>query len=109
MTMCDAATLRLVLDAAALGNSLSALADAANRSPEVRKALLDALDSGVELVCLYVDDLSAAAGQLRIRAQLADRFAQLVFASGCMAGDCAKLGATHATRQDAAHARKAQP
>lgn len=57
---------------------LDLLADAAERSPEVRQALVDLLEHGGELIRLDWDDSQAVgAGQLRVRVQLADGLAAL--------------------------------
>lgn len=57
---------------------LDLLADAAERSPEVRQALVDLLEHGGELIRLDWDDSQAVgAGQLRVRVQLADGLAEL--------------------------------
>lgn len=52
---------------------LALLAEAAQRSPQVRQRLFDLLDSGAQLVRVHTEDLPAsAAGDLRIRFELSD-------------------------------------
>ncbi len=71
----------IAADAALLCADLELLADAANRSLQVRQRLLDFLDSGAEFVRVDGEALPAGpAGELRIRFELADGLRSLVVA-----------------------------
>jgi len=72
------------IDSTVLEAQLSALAKAAERSAELRQLLLDALDGTVEFVRFDSCDLTADAGVLRVRAQLADGLLERAAATGAV-------------------------
>lgn len=87
--MSDAGSRPVVLslraDASALVSAVSALAELADGSPEVRDGLLGLVDFPEELVAVKADRLSAGAGEVVVRLYPSDRLFGLLSAGG--AGD----------------------
>lgn len=69
-------------DAGPLVAALSALAELADRLPEVRDGLLGPADFAKELVTLKPDALSAGAGEIVVRLEPSDRLLGLLSAGG---------------------------
>ena len=74
-------SISLSADAAPLCADLALLAEAADRSLQVRQRLLDLLDAGAQLVCVDREPLCAgAAGELRVAVELGNGLRDLVAA-----------------------------
>jgi hypothetical protein len=70
----------LRIDAEALRQDLQLLAQAAERSIEVRERLLELGDLAAQFGCVHTDDGAAAAGELRIRLEPTDGLRALLTA-----------------------------
>lgn len=86
-------TLRLTVDAADAVRGISALAELAEASLEIRQAAVDLVDRLPEFVGLDLDDRPASqAGQLRVRLELPDLLLALADALRARAYSCRSGG-----------------
>jgi hypothetical protein len=74
-------SIRLMLDSTQAQADLDLLAQAAERSAELRQLLIDFGDLSAQLRCVQVEDAAAvSAGELRLRLECADGLAALLAA-----------------------------